>query len=290
MKRLVLAMACLALVAGGAFAGDNDGAVLTVHGDQTGAPTNGDPCTIFPTGVACEDLNPNGAPGDGGLEWIYAVAAGANPLSFNTVTFGVGGYNPGECYVYFFGPCRSDLGFLELPSAGWPGPNTGTSVTWAPACLTGMVVPVYYFGIYVYGPGVFPLADSYPGQSAAFVDCNNPPQEDPVAGFGSGGCGGAQGTLVCPQVGPVIGACCFPDGSCMMLEQAECEAGGYLFLGGPCDQADCPQPATGACCRDEVCVDGITQDQCEADGGVYQGDGSTCDPDPCIPVPTREST
>jgi len=38
--------------------------------------------------------------------------------------------------------------------------------------------------------------------------------------------------------------------------------------------------ATGACCRDTDCTI-ETQASCEADGGVYQGDGTPCDPNPC---------
>ncbi len=37
---------------------------------------------------------------------------------------------------------------------------------------------------------------------------------------------------------------------------------------------------TGACCRDTECTI-ETQESCESDGGVYQGDGTVCDPNPC---------
>jgi PKD repeat protein len=42
----------------------------------------------------------------------------------------------------------------------------------------------------------------------------------------------------------------------------------------------------GACCEADAgpCTDGLGQSECEAGGGVYQGDGTTCSPDPC-PAP-----
>jgi hypothetical protein len=47
-----------------------------------------------------------------------------------------------------------------------------------------------------------------------------------------------------------VGACCFPSGSCLVGTEVDCE---------------------------------------EADG-IYVGDGISCDPDPCLPVPLNEST
>ena len=44
-----------------------------------------------------------------------------------------------------------------------------------------------------------------------------------------------------------------------------------------------PAPPTGACCLGMVCTNGdVTEDHCVNDlGGIYQGDGSDCDPNPC---------
>lgn len=41
--------------------------------------------------------------------------------------------------------------------------------------------------------------------------------------------------------------------------------------------------AIGACCREDVCTI-ETQASCESDGGVYQGDNTDCDPNPCVGV------
>ena len=41
---------------------------------------------------------------------------------------------------------------------------------------------------------------------------------------------------------------------------------------------------TGACCLPSGCLE-LTSAECASQGGAYQGDGSTCEPDPCSGVP-----
>jgi hypothetical protein len=263
MRKLVLAMAVLALGATVAFAGPNAGVTVTVHGNVTGAETNGDPCGNIPSPDLCVDTVPTAAPDASGEEWFIVLAAGANPLAFTTIVFGIGDYDPYACYLDQYGPCFGDLGPLEVPSDGWPGPNSGTAVSWAPNCLTGMMVPVYYFGAYVYGPGIVPLGNFYPGQNAVVVSCDDPPVEDPIDRFGSFGCGGEIGVQECPDVGPDTGACCVDTNQ----------------DGNP-----------------ETCVPDQTMDECIGLGGVYQGDGTECGPnnEPCPPdeepTATQETT
>lgn len=93
---------------------------------------------------------------------------------------------------------------------------------------------------------------------------------------------------------PVYGACCFEDGSCMILTDDDCAAGGGLWEGPDteCEPNPCPQPL-GACCvmdTGECLV--LTQEDCEAMAGTeYYGDFLPCDPNPCPPpVPTIEGT
>ncbi len=44
-----------------------------------------------------------------------------------------------------------------------------------------------------------------------------------------------------------------------------------------------PQPETGACCLGDMCLDGgMTDVECINTGGVFQGGGTTCDPNPCV--------
>jgi hypothetical protein len=258
MKRLVLAMAFLALGAGVALAGPNAGLTLTPMGNVSGAETNGDVCGTIAAQLpaACDDTDPNAAPDGGAVEWYIAVAAG-DGLAFNTITFGVGDYDPYACYIAGFGPCFPELDPLEIPSgADWPGPATGTSVSWAPACLTGDLVPVYYFGFYVYyGGGPVPLGDFFPGQTAAVVSCDSPPEEDVITAFGTMGCGDDPGQVECPGEPPdTLGACCvdldddgidetcFPDVT--EFECFEILMGSLWFPETPCgpNNEPCPQP------------------------------------------------
>jgi hypothetical protein len=262
MKKLVLAMAFLALGAGVALAGPNAGLTLTPHGNVDGVETNGDPCGAFiPPGVTCEDTNPNAAPDPSGVEWYVVLAAG-NSLAFNTIVFGVGDYDPYACYLAGSGPCFGDLNPLEVPSAGWPGPNSGTAVSWAPECLTGDLVPVYYFGFYVYyGGGSVPLGDFYPGQVAAVVSCESPPEEDLIADFGAIGCGDDPGEQACPDAQEPRGACC-----------VDADGDGI----------------------DETCIPGVTEFECfEELGGSLWFPDTDCGPnnEPCPqPTPVQETT
>ncbi|MCP3905825.1 MAG: hypothetical protein GY715_19545 [Planctomycetes bacterium] len=52
-----------------------------------------------------------------------------------------------------------------------------------------------------------------------------------------------------------------------------------LDIGQPCGSP--PEP-TGACCISSSCAADTTVSDCDAAGGVFQGDGSTCSPNPCV--------
>ncbi len=82
------------------------------------------------------------------------------------------------------------------------------------------------------------------------------------------------------------GVCCScEDGSCDgTTNQVDCEEAGNQWVSGvTCD--DDPEPcddrATGACCNDADCTI-TTEVCCENNDGIYQGDDTTCDPNPCV--------
>jgi hypothetical protein len=259
MKTLVLALGLMLLLLTGSYAGPNAGLTLTPMGNVSGAETNGDPCGVIEAQLPdnCEDMDPNAAPDINGVEWYIAVAAG-NGLCFNTIVFGIGDFDPYACYVAGYGPCFPEFGPLEIPSGpDWPGPNTGTAVSWAPNCLCGDMVPVYYFGFYVYyGGGPVPFGDFYPGNSSTVVSCTSPPEEDPITDpngdgfFGIIGCGDDPGYTECKQVGPILGACCvdldgdgideacFPDVS--EIDCFEVLGGSLWFPETPCENPGGP--------------------------------------------------
>ena len=77
---------------------------------------------------------------------------------------------------------------------------------------------------------------------------------------------------------PPEGACCLPDGSCIVTVQVECEdpmvGGSYLSDGTECSPL-------GACCfPDGSCME-TREDCCTAAGGSYHS-GTPCDPNPCV--------
>ncbi|MCK4658850.1 MAG: hypothetical protein KAV82_04950 [Phycisphaerae bacterium] len=74
---------------------------------------------------------------------------------------------------------------------------------------------------------------------------------------------------------------CCQDGACSIMTELECEGVGGVYLG---DDTGCdPNPCNiGACCFDDICSNGMIEEDCTADGGVYKGHLSTCDPNPCV--------
>lgn len=79
------------------------------------------------------------------------------------------------------------------------------------------------------------------------------------------------------------GACCFPDGSCAVLDQITCEElGGDYQEGGAstCDPNPCIA-ATGACCHVDGTCDLMVEAECIDHDDIFQGVGTTCDPSPC---------
>jgi hypothetical protein len=113
---------------------------------------------------------------------------------------------------------------------------------------------------------------------AEFADDSNPTQVDYCLAFGTVRWG-SPGSNTCPDCGPIMGACCFPDGHCEFLDQSACP-GQYMGDGTTCDPNPCEQ--VEACClADGSCVM-VTPNVCLDEGGVPQGSGTECYPDPCI--------
>jgi len=94
----------------------------------------------------------------------------------------------------------------------------------------------------------------------------------------------------CPQ--GELGPCCTPNGSCMVTTEWRCTGsdgspglGAWLGYAGGCDPNPCPMtPSSGACCdlggTCQVMIDCL----CSCSGRLYLGDGTTCDPNPCLDV------
>jgi hypothetical protein len=198
MKTLALAIALMLPLLTGTHAGPNEGGVLAVHGNVDGVDTDWDPCTNILLPDTCSELIPTATPDGNNVEWFLILAVREpEPLSFNTIVFGIGDYQETSCYIAHYGPCHQELEPLEIPNDRWPERYTGTSVSWHPNCLEGNLVGVYYFGVYTYAPGQIPLGDWNIPHPASFISCS-PQEEDLIAAFGTIGCGGADGENSCP--------------------------------------------------------------------------------------------
>ena len=87
------------------------------------------------------------------------------------------------------------------------------------------------------------------------------------------------------------GACCYGGGpNCVVTDQITCErqyGGQFKGAGTDCSDrngngmADICEPATGACCHFNGTCTILSRANCFAAGGAYQGDGISCQPNPC---------
>ena len=75
------------------------------------------------------------------------------------------------------------------------------------------------------------------------------------------------------------GACCFNDGSCVVMSSGDCATGGGTYQGNgtECTPNPCPQPpAFGACCfEDGTCIE-TNETDCGLLSGIFEGDGTSC--------------
>ncbi|MCA9758888.1 MAG: hypothetical protein KDA27_24045 [Candidatus Eisenbacteria bacterium] len=294
MRRLWLTLTLLCWAAVGAQAGPNEGGTLVWHLDPTIEYTSDISNYCGLSGVACQwdfdgcdngynyegecqpqigALNPTG-PADA-TTYVAAVLAafpeGSCPR-VSGVTFGFATYDDTNVFIVNQGAC----GDFELPTNNWPGQFEGTAVTWS-APIVSQLVEIYWFAAYAYyadRDGSLTLA-AHPTQGGKFADDSVPSVLDDIAGFSTLGLNGTPGENVLPEGGPVVGACCFEDGTCQVLNSDECGAAGGNYLGDDtvCDPNSCPQPpATGACCFEDGTCQVLTADECSGAGGAYEGD------------------
>jgi hypothetical protein len=74
------------------------------------------------------------------------------------------------------------------------------------------------------------------------------------------------------------GACCLPDGTCVVTTAADCQAQLGLYLGDdvPCDECGSLEPVGACCLADGSCVQ-VSAFECGNLMGIYIGDGVPCD-------------
>jgi beta-lactamase superfamily II metal-dependent hydrolase len=81
----------------------------------------------------------------------------------------------------------------------------------------------------------------------------------------------------CPQP---AGSCCASDGACAVTLEADCTD--IWTVDGVCTPNTCPVWSGACCLPGEFCTEG-TAAACAAASGVFQGNSTNCNPNPCIP-------
>jgi hypothetical protein len=290
---LILVTLLMSILAAPAAAGPNAGGVLilaeAVGVDYTDSIT--DYCGLNDLTV-CQSATTEAGLGE--TKVIHAIAAFAAAASprLKGLAFGIG-YDPGA--VDFEGVVIVDYGKcaqLEVPTDGssapaWPDSGSGNALVFS-TTQTAHLVEVYWFAAYgssLAGGSYSLCLIPHPTQDTVFGDDDIPANLDEIAGLGCYGFG-EPGWLPCKVYPP--GACCDPNtGECTVTVEPDCDGD---FDGSPsCSPNPCPQP--GACCTGvgDQCVI-RTAAECQASGWDYQGDGVPCDPNPCNPTPTFETT
>jgi hypothetical protein len=283
MGRL-LVLLCVTAIAAQADPNDLTGGVFILHSppeinwscyEQYGACDGYDACGF---GIQnCEEQNPR-IDGPQTTIW-YVIAAWSEAKTWCGVEFGLGSYPAEELFITTWGPCFPQTG-LEIPTPGFPAPNTGTSIVVIPQPWEGNFQPVYWFiGYDGYGtPGQFPLTVHPVSRFGGFANCAVPSVLFPAECFGSLGIF-EPGVTCCPgSVTPRV--CCLGE-NCLLLDSE------YLCteLEGiwhpewvSCYDDPC---AWDVCCRGEDCFF-VSETDCAALGGVWHPEQEDCDPNPCL--------
>lgn len=303
MKRVLLALALLGLGAGLAaaeYSADlTDGVFIAHHPSNMSfsTPAIGWCAGYAPFAITSCDQQVNmlsgGVPGtDDTRAWFVLAQWWLDPAQpqiegkeWCATEFGIGAYDPNIYTFMAWGACTPDpLGFLEINTGAWPGPNAGTIVTTTTLPWQGNFVPTYYFAGYQYaGTGVIPLAaDPTPNPFIGMFNCETPsqaypmdPLEDCIPAMGIG----IPGVPCCAEEVVPTYACCFGE-ECRVLTADECLAGGGVLTA----YADCdlPNPCViRACCVEELCQL-VNERECLAAGGNFLSETLICEENTCI--------
>ena len=215
----------------------------------------------------------------------FVIAAWMEDKEWCGTEYGFGVFDPAIFVFSEWGGCYPPDGGLEIPTAGWPGPNEGIAFVVTGAAWMGNYVPVMHFGGYAYaGEGVIPLDIDPPTMFAGFSNCAAPPM--PFDAVELGGMGINMGGIYAQPTEIIVrGACCLPDYVCEFWTYEECMQmdGEYLGDNIPCEP-DNPCLPTGACCLPDPlgeCQE-LLETACDLVGGEWIGPETTCLPDnPC---------
>jgi len=295
-----------ALLSGTAALGDSNnvmgGALIAHYPSQitysTDPPACGNWCCAYEpyaiSSIAEENVRIDAS--DDPVIW-YVLAAWQEDKIFCAAEFGLGNYTAANFAVIEYSPCfPSEAGGLELPTAGWPGPNEGTAFTRSGEVpWSGNWLPIYYFAGYAYG-GVemIPIDVDPVTDFAGFSNCDQNPQLGEVVAERRGAMGiNMEGIKVGPSEDPEMVCCVTPltgPPEChIATEQACLDMGGTWrpdlgssCVGNPCDPVR-------ACCWTNSLLQRVCSELTETDCMALTSFGvptwleniESCTPNPC---------
>ncbi|MCK4412193.1 MAG: hypothetical protein KAY32_01480 [Candidatus Eisenbacteria sp.] len=237
-------LGALSLAARPAMADTLEGAVLFAHLNPTIQYTSSTPSYEGQADLSiCEEAIPQGAVDEEHAQVWFVMASFSN--------------SPGptglRAIEFGFGAYNSsclaiiDFGHClgsdvqQITTGAWPGPGEGIAMAHTHGSAGGQLVEVYWIACYAYCPVVVPL-DVNPTTANAMVIGVSSDEGDLIYAENRGSIGfGQMGHNPCGGVANPTGACCLWDDQCSILEEEECSA----------------------------------------EGGIYQGDFTSCLPNPC---------
>lgn len=170
---------------------------------------------------------------------------------------------------------------LEIPTTDWPGPGSGNALT--PGTVESIddrISTIYWFSAYAYQGAKFAVVDHPVWGRPQFADISVPAVLDEVRSEDLGVVGfGVPGYNPCLANVPT-GACCYPDGVCVIGAEIACEDEEGTYLG---DDSGCdPYACAGACCLESGdCSQELPQD-CDRYGGWFRGVRVPCTANGCL--------
>jgi hypothetical protein len=232
----------------------------------------------------------------------FVLAAWDEPKAWKGVEFGFANYTASLFGLYASGPCYPASGGLEIPTAGWPGPNEGTAfVATGSGSWSGNYVPVYYFAGYAYGAAlgstIIQIGIDPPNNTVELSNIQSPPQIYPITPANRGGLGiNTDGVEVHPVYVAPERACCNPTThACTIQTEADCATAGGVWKSNVTTCTPNPCIPTGACCWGSTVINCsiLSEADCSAkphplySHGVWKGEAVPCEPYPCTVLQER---
>ncbi len=173
---------------------------------------------------------------------------------------------------------------IELPDSGWPDPSDCGNLVAYSAAVYEHLFKFYWFAVYHGDESTFFGTRTYPSTNEAKFVDDGGPPLEDFCYNFGTVRWGVPGENACPGDHPP-GACCLPGGSCLEVAfPVDCEAMGGVWYGELTPCDPNPCPQPGACCFPDGNCQILFAEDCDALGGVFLPD-MPCDPNPCGPTP-----